>query len=200
MEVDLVGKISIRLGDDGLVFGDVSLPVMTNPHNFYIAGGWVYYSLPVPDGEKPPRAIAGYKDYILSLFQAEGNAILSLLKKETQERLNRYLRKDELGLFLEWVKSHVKGVGVDEMVFVRTQEGVYSSGMSLSFSSARRLFLALEHYLKERKNSMTVNIPEGKVVIEKRSVLFFEKKDNKLSPAGRIRNTDDNILRLMSIL
>ncbi|MFN3263271.1 MAG: hypothetical protein ACK42C_00035 [Aquificaceae bacterium] len=200
--MELLGKIPVVLGEKELSVGEYTIPVPTNPHNFYVAGAFCFYGLSTQNGEKPPRAKFVHKGLTLVLYQVEGNAILGLFGKVGKEKkLHRFLRKDELALFLEWIKSYVRGVAVDDMVFAKLGQSVYVGGLlELSPASQRRLFLSLELSLKEGKKRV-VELPEGRVVLDSKNVLFFARNiEGKLMPVGRIKAEPINILRLMSIL
>lgn len=192
--MELSGKVSLLLEEEGIVLGGQKV-YLVNPHNFYVAGGWVYYSLPVPEGQKPPRAVAYFKGGRLVLFSGGDRAVLMLEKG--QERISRALRRDELRLFMDYLRDRTKGVGVEELVLVKVDGKVYAGEIVLSKESAKRLFYFFEDSLRTLKG--LILLPEARVVVD-RKVLFFKRTDRGFVPSGSVKATHENILRLMSVL
>lgn len=192
--MELSGKVSLLLEENGIVFGGQKV-YLTNPHNFFVAGGYVLYRIEVPEPQKPPRAVAYFKGGRLVLFSADDRAVL--LMERGQEKLSRALRRDELRLFMDYLRQRTKGVGVEELVFAKVDGRVYLGDLAFSKESSLRLFYFFEENLKSLKGSIL--LPEGRVLIDKR-IFFFRRAEKGFVPVGSVKANVENLLRIMSVL
>lgn len=147
--LEIEGKVELKLLDNGIKIGGKEVRIPNNIHNFYTAGAYIFYDLPYR-GEKPPRAIFYDKGARLVLYQSKrGEAIL--LYEKGEERVGKLLRREELGLFLEWIRTKTRAVPVGELVFYKKGEFLCMNGLDLSEASRRVIFYALEGILKRKE-------------------------------------------------
>lgn len=201
--IEFGGRVELKLTDNSIQIGGKEVRIPNNIHNFYTAGAYAFYGLSYTD--KPPRAVFYDRGARLVLYQ-DGNGAVILLYEKGEEKVGRLLRKEELGLFLDWVRGRTKAVPVDELVFYKKGELLCVNGLELSEPSRRVIFYALEGWLRRKEEGSTedkaraVSFKEGRMVMDRKRIVFLKKEGGGYVPEGNITLSQDNVLRLMSVL
>jgi len=124
------------------------------------------------------------------------------LEAEGYEKIFILLPHDAFA-FWELFRKKDKTVGVDDLVLEKRDGFVFVSGIPVHYQKTRNLFYVLDHFLRTGQ-ILTVRLEWdfGRIDVleKKRRIGVYKKAGEDYIPAGVVRLTPENALRIMSVL